>query len=105
LCLTLSDVTIKCRNIPAGKLAARQMEELKLSRNYINLIHDYLYNHRQLIYFNSDIITYKTLFAASKKEISSSTFTRSYGSEKLPIADIQTRFQLQYQQPLLQQIQ
>lgn len=105
LCLTLSEVTIKCRTVPAGKLAARQMEELKLSRNYITMLHDYLYNHWQLIYFNSDIIRYKTLFDTSKKDIGWSKFTRSYGSERLPISDIQTRFQLQYQQPLLQQLQ
>lgn len=105
LCLTLSDVTIKCRAVPAGKLATRQMEELKLSRNYITMLHNYLYNHWQLIYFNSDIISYKTLFDASKKDIGWSKFTRSYGSERLPISDIQTRFQLQYQQPLLQQLQ
>ena len=105
ICLTLSQVAIKCRTIPAGKLAARQMEELKLSRNYITMLHDYLYNHWQLIYFNSDIVNYKSLFDTSKKDIGSSKFTRSYGSEKLPISDIQTRFQLQYQQPLLQQLQ
>gem|GEM_PF-5478966 len=105
VCLTLSEVTIKCRIVPAGKLAARQMEELKLSRNYIAMLHDYLYNHWQLIYFNTDIIHYKTLFDTSKKDIISSQFTRLYGSERLSISDIQTRFQLQYQQPLLQQLQ
>lgn len=105
VCLTLSHVTIKCRTVPAGKLAARQFQELELSRNYINLIHDYLYNHWQLLYFNTDIINYKTLFDTSKQEIGASRFTRTYGTETLPIADIQTRFQLQYQQPLLQQLQ
>lgn len=105
ICLTLSEVTIKCRNIPAGKLAARQFQELQLSRNYITMLHDYLYNHWQLIYFNSDIVAYKTLFDISKQDISSSQFTRSYWSEKIPISDIQTRFQLQYNEPLLQQLQ
>lgn len=105
LCLTLSEVIIKCRTVPVGRLATRQMEELKLSRNYITMLHDYLYNHWQLIYFNTDIVNYKTLFDTSKKDIGWSKFTRSYGSERLPISDIQTRFQLQYQQPLLQQLQ
>jgi hypothetical protein len=104
VCLTLSEVTIKCRAVPAGKLAARQMEELKLSRNYITTLHDYLYNHRQIIYFNTDIIHYKTIFDQSKKDISNYQFTRPYGSEHIPISDIQTRFQLQYQQPLLQTV-
>jgi len=105
ICLTLSEVSIKCRAVPAGKLAARQFQELQLSRNYITMLHDYLYNHWQLLYFNTDISSYKSLFDASKKDISASQFTRKYGSERIPIADIQTRFQLQYQQPLLQQVQ
>jgi len=105
ICLTLSEVSIKCRAVPAGKLAARQFQELQLSRNYITMLHEYLYNHWQLLYFNTDIMSYKTLFDASKKSISASQFTRKYGSERIPIADIQTRFQLQYQQPLLQQVQ
>jgi len=105
VCLMLSQATIKCRAIPGGKLASRQMEELKLSRNYITMMHDYLYNHWQVIYFNTDVSAYKTLFDSAKKDISSSKFTWTYGSEKLPISDIQTRFQLQYQQPLLQQLQ
>ena len=69
LCLTLSEVIIKCRTVPVGRLATRQMEELKLSRNYITMLHDYLYNHWQLIYFNTDIVNYKTLFDTSKKDI------------------------------------
>ena len=105
LCLTLSDVTIKCRAIPAGRLASRQMQELQLSRNYITTLHDYLYNSWQILYFNTDLVHYKTLYDRSKKDISAYQFTRQYGSEYIPVADIQTRFQLQYQQPLLQQMQ
>ena len=104
VCLTLADATIKCRAVSAGKLAARQMEELKLSRNYIAMMHDYLYNNRQVMYFNTDISSYKKLFDSAKKDIGSSTFYWTYWSENIPIADIQTRFQLQYQQPLLQQV-
>lgn len=105
ICLTISEVVIKCRNIPASKLARKQYEELKLSRNYIAMMHDYLYQNRQSLYFNTDIFTYKTLFESAKKDISSNTYTRSYWSENIPTSDIQKRFQLQYNQPLVQQLQ
>lgn len=105
LCLMLSEVTIKCKSIPAGKLATKQYEELKLSRNYIAMLHNYLANQRPPIYYNSDVSVYKSLFDTAKKDIGDGIFSRQYGSEIIPTADMQTRFRLQYQQPLVQQVE
>lgn len=101
LCMTYQDTIIKCSSIPAGKLARKQSQQLKLYKSYIDLIHDELLNNRYTIFYHSKLTNYKDLYDMARNEINNDQDYMTLGDKTLPVYDISTRFQLQYEPSLV----
>lgn len=95
LCITYDDAVIKCKNAP---LKVSPTNELKLYKSYVSLMHDYLMGDRNILFYNSPLVVYKTIFDTAKQDLKDfKSFVLIQGT-RVPVYDVSQRFALQYQQ-------
>lgn len=95
LCITYEGASIKCKNAP---LKVSPTNELKLYKSYIWVLHDYLMWDRNILFYNSPLKLYKTIFDTAKEELKQFKSFVMIEDTRVPVYDIPQRFALQYQQ-------
>lgn len=95
ICITYQDASIKCKNAP---LKVSPSNELKLYKSYVGVLNDYLMWDRNILFYHSPLVLYKTIFDAAKQELKQFKSFVIIDDTKVPVYDIPQRFALQYQQ-------
>jgi hypothetical protein len=95
LCITYEDATIKCKNAP---LKISPNNELKLYKSYVGVLHDYLMWDRNILFYNSPLKLYKSIFDAARQELKQFKSFVIVDDTRVAVYDIPQRFALQYQQ-------
>lgn len=104
MCLVYLDATITCRKSPT-KASTKTANELRLYKNYVNMLHDHLLNQWSILYYNSPLYQYKTIFDQAKQDIAQGKISIIIGSQKISVYDIAQRLALQYDSSLVQSTQ
>ena len=100
VCIRYDNVLISCRNNRI-RISKEADKEIRLYKNYINTMHDYMINQRSSLFYNSSLVLYRDLLRESENLLA--RWITQEQSKYWPVAvtDISARFDLQYNQSFL----
>lgn len=100
ICIRYDSVLIACRNNKI-RISKEADQELRLYKNYINTMHDYMINQRSSLFYNSSLVLYRDLLRDSE-DLLVRWITQEYSKYwSVAVTDISARFDLQYNQSFL----
>ena len=85
ICMTYKDQKINCKKLPSTKTARKDKQELKLYKNYMTTIQNYLKNQWPTFYSNTSLQDYFMALSQSKDAISAGKLIKNLGGESVSI--------------------
>lgn len=100
ICIRYDGILISCRNNRI-RITKEADQELRLYKNYINTMHDYMINQRSSLFYNSSLVLYRDILKESESLLSRWITQQHTKHWPVAVTDIAQRFDLQYNQSFL----
>lgn len=88
ICMTYKDQKINCKKLPSTKTARKDKQELKLYKNYMTTIQNYLKNQWPTFYGNSQLKNYFWALGEAKDYISAGKIVKNIDGESVSIFEV-----------------